>query len=35
MLFEDTEKDTIIKLSFSGSQYQLYGNVEELEMFWE
>ncbi len=34
ILLENIDKDTIIKLNFSGSEYQLIGDIKELEEFW-
>lgn len=35
ILLENIDKDTIIKLNFSGNEYQLIGDIKELEEFWD
>lgn len=35
ILLENINKDTIIKLNFSGTEYQLTGDIKELKEFWD
>jgi len=35
ILLENIANDTIIKLNFSGKEYQLIGDIKELEEFWD
>lgn len=35
MIFENSDKDTIIKINYESKQTKVQGNIQELKIFWD